>query len=140
MKRNYLFLSLLLTMFLLIGTACSDDNDGPEQQIVGAWQLETITVDGIPQPIGAETAQVINLKQSRVFKRYYTERKITKIGGWSYTADMLNISLDMPAAYYVESVSGTELKLRRLDFNDEGKVAITVNTYKRVAESIIPEK
>lgn len=47
---------------------------------------------------------------------------------------MLNISVDLPAAYYVIKVDEVSLTLKRLDFKSDSSLQTTIKEYKRVDE------
>ena len=133
MKKSCLLFTLLLGMIISLA-ACSDDNDNIESLLVGSWQLQEMTRNSQPESIG-DNAQIIYLQANKVFKRYYTQTSKTRIGGWSYNGEMLNISLDLPKAYYVDAVDNVKLVLTSLEFDETGNVITTRTTYEKVAEN-----
>jgi hypothetical protein len=129
------FLLLLPLVFSM--SACTDDDQGLSQQIVGAWQLTSVNIDGQQQDLSGNN-QIILFESNSVFKRYLTDEAKYRIGGWSIKPDMLNISLDLPAAYYIEQIEHTSLTLKRFDFDVNGNLKTTVFVYKKVSEDLLP--
>lgn len=137
-RKHSLFLFLLFApMFFLIG--CSDDEDSVQDLIVGTWQLQSVQENGQDVSItGLDNA--MRFQSNSIFIRYNTTTAATpKRGGWSYEGDMLNISLDLPAAYYVINLNSTELRLKKLGFFDNGDLKTTELVYTKVEDSVIPE-
>jgi hypothetical protein len=44
---------------------------------------------------------------------------------------MLNISNHLPAAYYIEQLDGSVLRIRRSDITEAGKLQVTVFSYSK---------
>ncbi len=137
MKKINVFF-LLFLCFIPLFWGCSDDEDNNNRSgIVGAWQLVSIAIDGQNQDMAADN-QIILFQENSVFKRYFSDQGIYRIGGWSIQSEMLNISVDLPAAYYIETLDGNNLALKRYDFDDSGNLQITVSKYKKVSEDLLP--
>lgn len=135
-KRNFSIL-LCLCLCSSLFFSCSDDDEGVETRIVGAWQLSAKAVDGQEQSLTGQN-EILLFEATAVFKRYLVDEGKYRIGGWNLKADMLNISVDLPAAYYIESANSSNLVLRRLDFNTDGNMKETITTYQKVSADLLP--
>jgi hypothetical protein len=51
--------------------------------------------------------------------------------GWNYKYSMLNISAHLPAAYYIEQLDDSALRIRRNDISQAGILQVTVSAYSR---------
>lgn len=129
--KYLLFFCFTFTLF-----SCEKDEE-IQDRIVGAWELTSETVNGEDQDLTGKN-QILLFAQTYVFKRYLVEEEKYRIGGWSIKGGQLNISLDLPAAYYIETLTQIELVTKRIDFNDQGEIQSTLNTYKRVSEALLP--
>lgn len=122
----------------MLVASCSDDDDQIDKDIVGTWQLTEMSVNGASVAITG-LDDVYQYQKNTIFQRYNTTTKAApKRGGWSYEGDMLNISLDLPSAYYILNISSNKMTLKRLDFDTDGTLKETITVYDRVDDSLIP--
>lgn len=135
MKNNLTYL-LLFCSVMIFFTSCDNDDDTFDR-IVGTWQLTSIEVDGQQQDI-TDVKEILQFKDNSLFVRYIESNGEKIRGGWSYEGDMLNISVDLPAGYYVVNLTGTELILRRLDFSADGSLRTTIIRYTKTSDNMIP--
>lgn len=134
--KNRLSYFLLLSVVMLLFASCDKDDDTSDK-IVGTWQLTTMEVDGQQQDI-SQTTDILQFQSNSLFVRLIVSTNQKIRGGWSYEGDMLNISPDLPAAYYVVNANGSELILKRIDFNTDGSLKTTIISYQKVADEMIP--
>lgn len=134
--KNRLSYFLLLSVVMLLFASCDKDDDTSDK-IVGTWQLTKMEVDGQQQDI-SQTTDILQFQSNSLFVRLIVSTNQKIRGGWSYEGDMLNISPDLPAAYYVVNANGSELILRRIDFNTDGSLKTTIISYQKVADEMIP--
>ena len=136
MMRKYipfiLFFCLTISFF-----ACSEKDDNLSERLVGAWQLTSININNQQQDLSGKNEMIL-FTETFVFKRYLSDEDKYRIGGWNIKADMLNISLDLPSAYYIEVLNSTELSLKRLDFETDGSLKTTIINYQKVSEDLLP--
>ncbi|MDR1632529.1 MAG: lipocalin family protein [Dysgonamonadaceae bacterium] len=139
MKIKYTLPLAVLLVFTLF-PACEDKNETEEIQtnLVGTWRLTSVQTDGAATDIAAY-AGFIRLQENRIFLSYDATAGVLTRGGWSYEGNMLNISTDLPAAYYVLRADGKTLSLKRQDFNPGGGLTITVRDYQLTGDEQIPE-
>ncbi len=135
MKNRFSYF-LLLSVVMLLFVSCDKDDDTSDK-IVGTWQLTKMEVDGQQQDI-SDTTDILQFQSNSLFVRFIVSTSQKIRGGWSYEGDMLNISPDLPAAYYVVSANGSELILKRIDFNTDGSLKTTIISYQKVADEMIP--
>lgn len=133
-KRKLPF--LLFFCFIFSFSSC-DKEENMESRVAGAWQLASFSIDEQQQDMTGKN-EIILLAENFVFKRYLTDENKYRIGGWSYAGNMLNISVDQPAAYYIESVNDNELSIKRHDFDSNGAIVKTVFNYIKVSEDLLP--
>ncbi|MFV0469168.1 MAG: lipocalin family protein [Dysgonomonas sp.] len=137
MTKKY-FSFLLLLSFAICFVSCNDDEDSVQDRIVGTWQLQSMQEDGQAVSIIGQD-DLVQFQSNSIFLRYNSSAtSAVKRGGWSYTGGMLNISLDLPAAYYVLNLNANELKIKRLDFATTGLVKTTEFVYNKVSDDLIP--
>jgi hypothetical protein len=135
------FLICLAAFFMLLSFSCSEDRSEAEEiqaNLAGTWQLTSIQIDGLPVDISAYPG-FIRLQENKIYLSYNATTETLTRGGWSYEGNMLNISTDLPAAYYVEHADGKTLSLKREDFNADGKLSTTIQDYQQADDSQIPE-
>jgi hypothetical protein len=138
MKRYfYHFPVLFFVAFLIAACDNEDEVELQKEQIVGAWLLASMTVDGQPANI-AGSIDLIQFQSSSVFKRYYMETDKSSVGGWSIEGGMLNISLDLPVAYYIEELTVSALSLKAVEFDAAGSLVTTVKKYDKAENSLLP--
>ncbi|MDD3078807.1 MAG: lipocalin family protein [Paludibacter sp.] len=127
---------LLFCCLSLLSTACKEDVDIPDL-LVGTWQLTEVKVNEQSEDISDKT-DLIQFQANSIYQSYNTTTEEKNRGGWSYQGNMLNISLDLPAAYYVETISENSLELKRFDFGTDGELLTTQLFYEKAADDLIP--
>jgi hypothetical protein len=134
------FYTLAACLFLSF-LSCADDKDEAaeiQKEIAGTWQLISVTADGADADISSYP-DFIRFQANSIFLSYREATEVKERGGWSYTGEMLNISLYLPAAYYPLKIDAQNLSLKRLDFNTEGALSTSILEYRRTDDSKIPE-
>ena len=134
-KKIYFFYSAVLFLFMTI-SACSkeDKADNMRDTIVGTWKLTSVSIDGSSADISTYP-DLIQFQSNSIFQAYNTSTKVKNRGGWSYEGEMLNISIYLPAAFYIKNVDTKNLSLQRYDFNTEGSLKTTIQQYQRTDDS-----
>ena len=135
MKCQLLYFVLLFLPVFFFSCEDKDKADDIQHVIVGSWQLISVQTDGTNADLTAYP-DIIQFQSNFIFQSYTTITKTTVRGGWSYENGMLNISVYLPAAFYVIKADGQNLSLKRLDFNTGGTLSTTIQEYRRVSESI----
>jgi hypothetical protein len=138
--KNNLLITLAAILIFLPFSSCENKDEAEDirTNLAGTWQLASVRIDGLAVDTGAYP-EFIRLQENRIFLSYDAATELLIRGGWSYEGNMLNISTDLPAAYYIEQADGKTLSLKRLDFNADGKLSTTVRDYRRTDDSQIPE-
>lgn len=138
MKKNSIFFALLCC--LLSFSSCNDEDeaDSIRTAIAGTWQLSSVVVDGNNLSDLSAYPEFVQFQSNSIFQTYDKLTDVKERGGWSYENDMLNISIYLPAAYYVLKVDAQYLSLKRFDFNVEGALSTTIQEYERSVDSEIP--
>ncbi|MDR2086532.1 MAG: hypothetical protein LBP72_05095 [Dysgonamonadaceae bacterium] len=138
--KNRFLLSWAALLFILSFSCCEDKDEAEDIQtkLTGTWQLTSVQIDGAEVGV-ASFPGWIRLQENRIYLSYDATTNTLIRGGWSYEGSMLNISTDLPAAYYVLLADGTSLSLKRQDFSTDGKLSVTVRHYRRTGDSQIPE-
>jgi hypothetical protein len=137
MKKR-LFTLTVCCLFLSF-LSCEDENeaDNIKNAIAGTWQLTSVKIDGT-EAATSSFPDVIQFQPNFIFQSYNTSTQIKVRGGWSYEGDMLNISVDLPASYYVLNANAQNLSLKRLDFNTGGDISTTILEYRNTSDLEIP--
>jgi hypothetical protein len=131
-------LILTLLVGLLAFFSCEDKDEAADirNTIVGVWQLSAVQIDGATVDLTAFPDK-IQFQSNSIFQSYNTATDIKIRGGWSYEGDMLNISVYLPAAFYVLKADAQNLSLKRLDFNSGGTLSETIQEYRRISDESI---
>jgi hypothetical protein len=99
--------------------------------IVGSWQLSSVQINGTDVDLTAYP-DIIQFQANYIFESKNSTNNETVRGGWSYEGDMLNISVYLPAAFYIVKVDSQNLILKRLDFNSSGLLIETILNYRKL--------
>lgn len=123
----------ILGVLLLAAFSCSKEEDGVEIRILGTWRLTEKVVDQVPAVLSeCELASTLEFQENSlcVLLDGCTSKKTNS--GWNYRYDMLNISVQLPAAYYIEKLDGESLVIRRQDITADGNLMVSVLTYLKI--------
>lgn len=119
-----------------MSVGCQDEIKTSDQ-IVGTWKLTKLQINGNSEDISS-MSDLIQFQANSIYQSYNTTTEEKNRGGWSYQGNMLNISLDLPAAYYIESVNATTLELKRFDFETNGNLKTSLYFYEKTNDNLIP--
>jgi hypothetical protein len=136
-KTHWFYFPILCLLFSLFSCEEKDDSEDVKNAIAGTWQLTSMQIDGTATDLSS-SPDVIQFQSNAIFQSYNTITQVKVRGGWSYEGDMLNISVYLPAAYYVLKADAQNLSLKRLDFNTEGTLTTTLQEYRRSPDSEMP--
>ena len=137
MLRKQTLPHLLFIGFIILFAACDKDETNVGEMLVGTWQLKTVMIDGNPVDITGRQ-DMIQFQNNSIYQACNTTETSKIRGGWSYIDDMLNISTDLPAAYYILEINSVTLSLERFDFKSDGSLQSTVLNYEKVSDSLFP--
>ena len=101
-----------------------------QHRIAGSWQLSSVQIDGTSADLTAYP-DIIQFQPNFIFESYNTATQKQVRGGWSYENGMLNISVYLPAAFYIVKADAQNLSLKRLDFNTGGTLSTTIQEYRK---------
>ena len=123
----------ILGVLLLAAFSCSKEEAGVETRIIGIWRLTEKVVDQVPAALSeCELASTLEFQENNLCVLLDgCTNKITN-SGWNYRYDMLNISVQLPAAYYIEKLDGESLVIRRQDITTDGNLMVSVLTYIKI--------
>jgi hypothetical protein len=134
-RKKYFFYNIVLLLFLPIFFFILDDKaDDMRNAIVGTWKLTSVTVDGANMDISTYP-NLIQFQANTIFQAYNSSTSVKNRGGWSYEGEMLNISLYLPAAFYIMNIDAKNLTLKRYDFNTDGSLRTTIQQYQLTNDS-----
>ena len=133
MERRLLHFILFSLFVFFFSCENKDEAEDMRQMIVGSWQLISVQIDGTNVDFTAYP-DIIQFQANYIFQSYNTTTETKVRGGWSYEGEMLNISVYLPAAFYILKADAQNLSLKRLDFNTEGTLSITIQEYLRKSE------
>ncbi len=142
-KKSSLHVALLIgvaLMFIVLGSACQEDNliDEAVAPLIGTWHQTSRQVDGASATKDS-TRLVMRINDNNIClmcdstKAAITAKSIIKRSGWSYSGGLLNIAIDLPAAWY--PVTGTNtLTIDRFDFDKSGNITKTTLNFERISD------
>ncbi|MDR0546966.1 MAG: lipocalin family protein [Dysgonamonadaceae bacterium] len=138
MNKTTFIGTIFSCLFVLSLLSCEKEDAAGDirASLVGSWQLASVEIDGNEADLTAYPA-FVRFQSNQLYQSYDGSTLVR--GSWSYENGMLNISTDLPAAYYVEEVNSQTLSLKRKDFNTEGQLSISIKHYQRADNSQIPE-
>lgn len=130
LNNNAIRLNIMVLVVLLFA-ACKDEKVLTGNDFLGKWKLTKIDVDGNAKTLTAnELDSTLYFKQIGILElNGYS--KILKRSGWNYQDGMLNIAIHLPASYYVEEITGTDMVLKRLDFVNGNNISTTTTHFLR---------
>jgi hypothetical protein len=118
---------LTFCALVLLPLSCKKESASTEDLILGKWTLTEKTVDQVPVILSdCEKLNTIEFRLNNFCLLYDGCAADSVNSGWDYKYGMLNISKQLPAAYYIEQLDGTSLKIRRNDIAAEGNLQVTV--------------
>ena len=125
---NPIYTIALLLMFFAM--ACTEEETGVEDQLIGSWKLSSKTVDDATVTLSdCEKESIVELQDYNFCLMIDGCTQDTVYSGWNYTYEMLNISVLLPAAFYIEQVDATSLVIKRNDITAEGELQETILSY-----------
>jgi len=135
-----LLLCCIPFLFLFIGTACEKDAEDNDTlaKMIGTWHQTSKTIDGVAVAKDS-TRLIMQINNDNICilcdstAVAVKAKTIIKRSGWSYTGNLLNIAIDLPASW-TPVASANSLTLERVDFNQDGKLNKTMLTFQRVAD------
>lgn len=118
-------------MLLLFYVSCKEEKLQTEADFIGKWKLTEISVDGVDKVLSvSEMDSTLYFKQIGILElNGYS--KVLQRSGWNYQDGMLNIAIHLPASYYVQEITNTDLELKRLDFVNGNTISTTVTHFLR---------
>lgn len=127
-------------LFLFVGTACEKDAEENDTiaKMIGTWHQTSKTVDDIAV-VKDSTRLILQINDDNICiicdstVVAVKTKTIVKRSGWSYTGNLLNIAIDLPASWTPVALANS-LTLERVDFNQDGKLNKTMLTFERVAD------
>lgn len=126
------FRALLLCLATFAALSCAREVAGTEDLLVGKWILAERTVDNVRDSLSeCQLLSGIEFKADNICILVDACTTKSVNSGWSYRYGMLNVSYDLPAAYYIEQLDGSSLRLRRNDITAAGLLQVTVITYSK---------
>lgn len=124
---------LTLCVLAFIAFSCKKADVSVEDQLIGKWILTEKTVDNISVTLSeCEQQNRIEFQVNNFCLLYNACTDITTNSGWNYKYEMLNISEILPAAFHIDLLDTTSLKIRRNDISPEGNLQVTVLTYLKI--------
>jgi len=128
-----------LPLLFLILSACQEDSTdtGVTEKITGTWHQTSRVVDGSTVTKDS-TRLLIQINENNICvlcdstAAAVRANTIVSRSGWSYSGDLFNLAVDMPASWAV-SFEGNDMSLQRNDFKNDGTVSKTRLTFRRVA-------
>lgn len=123
---------LFLCLVALTVFTCKKEEPGFEELLVGKWILTDKIIDNVPATLSdCEKQGSIEFLANSLCILHNACMDESTNSGWSYKDGMLNISRHLPAAYYIELLDDTSLKIRRNDITPAGSLQVTVTHYSR---------
>ncbi|TSA37630.1 MAG: hypothetical protein D4R64_05395 [Porphyromonadaceae bacterium] len=123
---------LTLCILTLVAFSCNKEDPGIADQLIGKWTLTDKTVGNDPVILSdCEKRSTIEFQVNNFCLLYDACTGDTTNSGWNYKYEMLNISVHLPAAYYIEQLDNTDLKVRRNDISPSGDLQVTVLSYSK---------
>ena len=127
--------TLTLCLLILLVFSCKKEEENLEIQLTGKWSLTEKSVDNIPVTLSAcEKESYLDLQEKNQCVIYNACSDESINSGWNYKDEMLNISEYLPAAFYIEQLDNTSLKLKRNDISSEGNLQVTFLQYSKNPE------
>lgn len=125
---NPIFL-IFLTLILLTA-ACTDEEIGIEDQLIGIWTLSEKTVDDVPVSLSdCEKLSTIEFQEYNFCILYDACAGDSINSGWSYRYEMLNIAELLPVAFYINEITDNALVIKRNDITSQGELQSTIQSY-----------
>ena len=128
--KAYALKVLTFSALAIVAFSCKKDNVSIEDQLINNWILTEKTVGGAPFTlIDCEKKSSIDFQANNFCLLYNACTNETTNSGWNYKSGMLNVSEILPAAFYIEQLDDTILKIKRNDISADGNLQVTVLTY-----------
>jgi len=125
--RKVFQFNIIMIMLLLV--ACKEDKISTEADFLGKWKLTQIVVDGNQKILTInEMDSMLYFKQIGILE-LSGHAGILQRSGWNYKDGMLNIAIHLPASYYVQQITDTDMELKRLDFVNGNNISTTTTHF-----------
>lgn len=135
LMKAFTSIALTISFLFLITSSCQKEEISMEDQLIGKWKLTNATIDGTAVVLSdCEKEETIDLQASNICRLYDSCSDVTTNSGWNYKSGMLNISEYLPAAFYIELVDKTSLRISRKDITAEGNLQQTILDYVKLQE------
>ncbi len=122
----------MLCLVTFAGFSCTPEDIPAEELLVGNWILTSKSIDNVPDTLSeCALSSGIEFKANQICILNDACALKSINSGWSYRNGMLNISSHLPAAYYIEQLDGSVLRIRRSDITEAGKLQVTVFSYSK---------
>ena len=122
--------SLAFLLLILFAGACTKEEAGMEEQLIGLWTLTGKTVDDVAVSLtDCEKLSTIEFQENNFCILYDACAEDSLNSGWSFKYDMLNIAELLPVAYYIDVITENSLVIKRNDITSEGKLQLTIQSY-----------
>lgn len=121
-------INVIITIILLL-VNCKENKIQTDADFLGKWKLSKIVVDGNQKTLTQNEADsTLNFKQIGIVE-LTGHSGILQRSGWNYRDGMLNIAIHLPASYYVNEISETDMELKRLDFVNGNIISVTTTHF-----------
>lgn len=131
--KAFAFRAVTICMLTAAMFSCTKEEAGIEDQITGKWKLTEKTVGEVPVVLSdCEKLNTIEFQLNNFCLIYDGCKEDTTNSGWNYKYEMLNISVQLPAAYYIDQLDEALLKIRRKDISPTGELLVTVLSYSKI--------
>jgi hypothetical protein len=135
---HYFLIACSSVFFLFSGMSCQADAvDDTPTKIVGTWHQTSLTKDGVAT-VKDSSRLLLQINSNSICvlcdstKSAVKAKTVVKRSGWSYTAGLFNLAVDLPAAWK-PIVDTNTLSIERVDFNQSGAIYKTTLKFERVA-------
>lgn len=120
-----------LLIILLLFCACSKEQLRSDGDFLGKWRLTKVTVNGNDKILTvSELDSTLYFKQIGIMELNGHSQNLQR-SGWSYNDGILNIAIHLPASYYVQELTDTDMELKRLDFANGNNISTTITHFQR---------
>jgi len=128
---NKVFKLNFIVFVVVFFAACKEEKILTDTNFLGKWKLTKMEVDGNVKSLTTnEMDSTLSFNQIGIME-LSGYSNIQKRSGWNYSNGMLNISIHLPASYYVQEITEADMVLKRLDFVNGNSISTTVTHFQR---------